>query len=89
MACRILVPQPGIKSAPPALETWSLNWLDCQGSPGDISFNLAEKDKSSHLKQYVSIKTLNIFLKKKKKGTIWEMIRNGLHEELLVIYQKI
>ena len=25
MACRILVPQPGIKSVPPALEGWSLN----------------------------------------------------------------
>ena len=24
-ACRILVPQPGIKPAPPALEAWSLN----------------------------------------------------------------
>ena len=33
MACGILVPKPGIKPMPPALEAWSFKLLDHQGSP--------------------------------------------------------
>ena len=38
MACRILVPQPGIKPVPPALEAWSLNPWTAREVPRNIFF---------------------------------------------------
>ena len=41
MACRILVPQPGIKPTPPALEAWSLNhWMAREVPVVPISFEV-------------------------------------------------
>ena len=39
VACGILVPQPGIKPAPPALEVWSLNHWTTREVPAYI-FNI-------------------------------------------------
>ena len=36
-ACRILVPQPGIKPTPPALEVWILNHWITREFPGGLS----------------------------------------------------
>ena len=36
LACEVLVPGPGIKATPPALETWSLNQWTSRKSPTQI-----------------------------------------------------
>ena len=38
VACRILVPQPGIKSMPPAVEAWSLNHWSAREIPSHYFF---------------------------------------------------
>ena len=38
VACRILVPQPGIKPVPPAVEAWSLNHWTAREVPGSQPF---------------------------------------------------
>ena len=40
LACGILVLPAGINPMPPAMEVWSLNQLDCQGSPPRVDLTL-------------------------------------------------
>ena len=51
MACGILVSQPGIEPAPPAVEVWSLNHRTAREVPGAFIFVVREMKKKKIAEQ--------------------------------------
>ena len=67
MACRILVPWPGIKPAPPAVELQGFNTLDQQGSPYSRVFPFYHKLAFFQRWLHEVFCLFNIFLNNHKK----------------------
>ena len=68
MACRILVPQPGIEPVPPAVEVWSLNHWTTKEVPlkTPISIGSEQTEKTRQLQTQTTFHVKKIIKSKAK-----------------------